>query len=116
VAEIEEGVSLVEHFVLHEADGRCQLWELAAAWTDNGTEDARRASVPLLRDAVVALSRRGLIDVYEIVQWPRNPDVTVWIPPEHVATTIAGAQRWLRHGESTSLVTVSLADAGIKYL
>lgn len=115
MAEVE-GVSLVEHFVLHESDGHCQLWELAATWTDNGSDDDRRAAVPLLRDAVVGLSQRGLVDVYDLVRWPSDSDDVVPIPLRDVATTIADVEHWLWHGESTSLITVSLADAGIAYL
>jgi hypothetical protein len=111
-----EGISPVEYFVLHESDGHCQLWELTAAWTGNGPDDDRRTAMPLLRDAVVGLSLRGLVDVYDLVRWPGDLDDVVPIPPRDVAAAIANVQHWLWRGESTSLITVSLADAGIPYL
>lgn len=111
-----EGVSPVEYFVLCESDGHCQLWEIAAAWTGDGPDDDRRTAVPLLRAAVVNLSLRGLVDVYDLVRWPGTRAGAVPIPPRDVATTLADVRLWLWRAESTSLITVSLTDAGVPFL
>ncbi|MEU5858930.1 hypothetical protein ABZ799_26740 [Nocardiopsis dassonvillei] len=116
MAEVVEGVTPVEAFVLEESDGACQLWELAAAWTDHGSEDERRAAVPLLREAVVNLSRRAFVDVHELVQLPGGHDTAEAISSQRVAATISDVRRWLRSEEATSLVTVTLTDAGVPYL
>jgi hypothetical protein len=65
VVKAEEGISPVELFVLQEADSDALLWELAASWTDNGTPEQRMEAVPVLREAVLALAARGLVEVLD---------------------------------------------------
>ncbi|RKS09327.1 hypothetical protein DFP74_5062 [Nocardiopsis sp. Huas11] len=111
-----EGVTSVEVFVIEEADGTCALWELAAAWTDDGSEEERREAVPLLREAVVNLSRRAFVDVHVLVRSPGGPESAQAVPSHQVAASVADVRRWLRPDESTGLVTLTLTEAGAWYL
>jgi hypothetical protein len=110
------GVSLVEHFVLQEADSHALLWELAAAWTDNGTPEQRTQAVPVLRDAVVVLEARNLVEVRDFPSWPpHTADATDMSGPA-LLQALADPSNWLWMEERTSLLTVSLTEAGIPYL
>ena len=116
MAEAVEGVTSVEVVVIEEADGTCGLWELPAAWSENGTEEDRRAAVPLLREAVVNLGRRAFVDVHVLVRGPRGAGTPEAVPPHQVEAAVADMERWFGPDESTGLVTLTLTDAGAWFL
>jgi hypothetical protein len=112
----EEGVTLIECFVLCEADGHALLWELAASWTDNGTPEQRMKAVPLLRDAVASLAAGGFVEVCDFPSWPPKGDQAIALTAAALDEALADPKRWLWLDERTSLMTVSLTDAGVAYL
>jgi hypothetical protein len=66
-------LNAIEVFVLCEVEPEAMLWEIPATWTNNGTNEQRAAAVPQLREAVVSLAERGLIDVRDFPAWPTVP-------------------------------------------
>ncbi|MEV6347579.1 hypothetical protein [Actinoplanes sp. NPDC051851] len=94
------GVNVVEYFVLHEADGDATLAEMIASWTGNGTAEQRTDAVPLLRQAVLRLASRGLVEV------------TPGHSPADLADTLAEPGSWA----SPSPLTLSVTEAGVPYL
>jgi hypothetical protein len=105
-------LSPAEQLVLDESRGYAQLWELVATWTNNADEDERRRAVPALRDAVLSLLRRGLVEVYDFPAWPPDWDQAVRVPPDAVAALTADVENWMWRGGDISLVTVSVSEAG----
>jgi hypothetical protein len=110
------GLSPAEYCVLVEADCEALLWEIAAAWTDNGDEADRVQAVPLLQEAVVTLVGYGLVEVHDFPAWPVNWEDAIPIAPDVVGSAIADVESWLWRPGGISLLTVSLTDAGIPWL
>lgn len=110
------GLTPAEHFVLEESDGDVLLWELSAAWTNNGDQDQRIEAVPLLADALVNLARHGLIEVHAFPTWPLNQDEGVAVSGDGLARAVSEVNNWLRHDEFTSVIVVSLTDVGGSWL
>jgi hypothetical protein len=110
------GLSPVESFVLEEADPQALLWEIAAAWATNGDEADRIQAVPLLREAVVTLARDGFVAVRDFPVCPTAGKDATPVPANEVETATADVQRWLRRPTGTSLLTVSITDAGVVWL
>ena len=111
-----EGLDAVEYFVLGESDGTALLWELAAGWTGNGTNEQRMEAVPVLRDAVISLVTRGLIEVRDFPSWPPRDDQAVPVAGADLDQALADRQNWLWSDGPTSLLTASLTDSGVPYL
>ena len=105
-------LSPAEQFILIESRGDVLLWEIVAAWTDNAGEQERRRAVPILRDAVLSLVQRGLVDVHDFPAWPPDWQQAVPVPPAAVAALTADVENWLWRDGDISLVTVSTSEAG----
>ena len=109
-------LSLIENFVLHEADGDSLLWELAAGWTDNGTPTQRTEAVSTLREAIVALVGRGLVQVRESPSWPPGEQEVAVVTGERLDEALAEGENWQWRKGETRLISVYLTDAGVRYL
>jgi hypothetical protein len=115
VVKAEDGVSMVEYFVLHEADSDVLLWELAARWTENGTPEERTNAVPRLRDAVLALAARSFVEVHDLPARPPEGHGPPMIGPR-LEDALSGTQNWLWRDDGLRPLTVSLTGAGVPYL
>jgi hypothetical protein len=73
-------------------------------------------AVPVLREAVLALAARGLVEVLDFPSWPPKDDQAVLMTGAALDEAVADPQNWLWLDEHTSLLTVSLTDAGVPYL
>jgi hypothetical protein len=110
------GLTPAEHFVLEESDGDVLLWELLAAWTNNGDQDQPVEAVPLLADALVNLARHGLIEVHVVPAWPLNQDEGVAVSGDRLARAVGDVNNWLWRDDFTSVIVVSLTDVGVPWL
>ena len=106
----------VEVFVLCEVEPEAMLWEIPATRTDNGTDQQRAAAVPPLRDAVVSLAERGLIEVNDFPAWPTLRHEAIPVTTTTLRSVLTPVHVWLWHGDDTSLLTVTITQAGITWL
>jgi hypothetical protein len=111
-----DGLTRVEVFVLAAVEPEAMLWELPAVWTDNGTDAQRAAVIPPLRDAVVSLAGRGLIEVLDFPAWPSRRDQAIPVTAGTLPAVLAADEVWLWRDQDTSLLTVSITAAGVAWL
>lgn len=109
------GLSLVESFVLAEADPGASLWEIATGWTQNGDDADRIRAVPLLQEAVAALADYGFVEVQVVAEGPASMDDST-VPAGEVKSAVDDLQSWLQPPTGDSVLTVNITEAGIPWL
>jgi hypothetical protein len=109
-------LTALEVFVLGEVEPEVMLWEIPATRTNNGSEEQRVAVVPALRDAVVSLAERGMIEVYDFPAWPPIPQKAIPVTTATLRCVLDPVDGWLWRGDDTSMLTVAITDTGVTWL